>query len=69
MQNDNIFNPSLLNKFIFLFSIKISPFVGETRPSIIPMVVVFPHPLGPNNPTVLFLSILKLTSFTAKYLL
>ena len=48
------------------FSIKISPEVGVINPNIIPIVVVLPHPLGPKRPTVLFFSLKKLISFTAK---
>ena len=47
----------------------ITPSDGVINPSIIPMEVVFPHPFGPNNPKVLFLSIEKLIFFTAKILL
>ena len=35
----------------------IKPSEGSIRPSSIPMDVVFPHPFGPNKPTVLFFSI------------
>ena len=35
------------------------------NPSIIPIEVVFPHPLGPSKPNVLFFSISKLILFTA----
>ena len=45
--------------------IKISPFEGVINPNIIPIEVVFPHPLGPSKPKVLFLSISKLMSLTA----
>ena len=45
--------------------IKIFPLVGLSRPSIIAIVVVFPHPLGPSNPIISFSPILKLILFTA----
>ena len=58
------------NKFILSFSrffpfIMISPDVGFTRPKIIAIVVVLPHPLGPRRPIILPLLITKLKSLTA----
>ena len=53
----------------FLFSISISPSEGLIKPSIMPIEVVFPHPFGPNKPTVLFFSIWKLILSTAKFFL
>ena len=45
--------------------IKTSPLVGFNSPSIIPIVVVFPQPFGPNKPIISFSFILKFILFTA----
>ena len=39
--------------------------MGVINPNIIPIEVVFPHPLGPRSPKVLFFSISKLILLTA----
>ena len=59
----------LFEVLIFTPLIKISPSDGLIKPNIIPIEVVLPQPLGPNNPIVLFLLIIKLILFTAKILL
>ena len=53
--------------FFSIFSplIKTSPLLGFNNPKIIPIVVVFPHPLGPNKPTISFSLILKFILATA----
>ena len=58
-------NSILLFEFKLIPLIRTSPLVGVINPSIIPMEVVFPQPLGPSNPNVLFFSISKLMLFTA----
>ena len=50
-------NSILLFEFKLIPLIRTSPLVGVINPSIIPMEVVFPQPLGPSNPNVLFFSI------------
>ena len=64
-----LFNISTLLDSISNPLINTLPFVGFNNPRIIPIVVVFPQPLGPRIPTISFLFILKEIFFTASLLL
>ena len=63
----NLFNRSTLWLSISIPFINILPFVGLSKPKIIPIVVVLPQPLGPRIPIISFWRSLKEIILTASF--